>query len=58
MMHKIKNYNPDQYCKQCDAPYKPVEAVFLRCGLCVVVNGKLPPTKYRPIKTTHGIKGE
>jgi hypothetical protein len=47
----------EQYCKQCNAPHKPLVAVMMRCGLCAVINGKLPPTKYQPLKAAHGIKG-
>lgn len=38
------------YCKSCNAPHKPLMAVVNRCGTCAVVNGKLPPTNYVPIK--------
>ena len=48
----------EQYCKNCNAPHKPPEAVLMRCGLCAVINGKLPPTKYQPIAAAHGIKGD
>ena len=48
----------EQYCKNCNAPHKPPEAVLMRCGLCAVINGKLPPTKYQPIEAAHGIKGD
>ena len=36
-----------EYCKTCNAPHGPIKAVMLRCGLCAVINGKLPPTKYQ-----------
>lgn len=39
-----------EYCKKCSAPHTPIMAVLMRCGPCAVVNGKLPPTKYRPAK--------
>ena len=45
----------EQYCKNCNAPHKPPEAVLMRCGTCAVVDGKLPPTKYQPIEAAHGI---
>ena len=35
---------------ECNAPHTPALAVLMRCGLCSVNNGKLPPTKYIPIK--------
>ena len=35
------------YCAKCNAPYKPALAVLMRCGNCRVINGVLPPTKYR-----------
>ncbi len=38
------------YCKKCDAPHKPAFDVLMRCGLCHVINGKLPPTKFVLIK--------
>lgn len=38
------------YCKKCNAPHKDAFAVLMRCGRCAVINGKLPPTKYVPIK--------
>ncbi len=38
------------YCKRCNAPLEPVIDVLIRCGPCAVVNGKLPPTKFIPLK--------
>ncbi len=38
------------YCKKCNAPHKPHDAVMMRCGLCAVINGKLPPTRYKEAK--------
>lgn len=38
------------YCANCNAPRKNAMAILLRCGRCLVVNGKLPPTKYQPLK--------
>ena len=35
------------YCQTCNAPKTDRAAILLRCGLCVVKNGK-PPTKYAP----------
>jgi len=37
---------PADYCKRCNAPHTPAINVFLRCGGCAVINGKLPPTKF------------
>lgn len=39
-----------EYCKSCNAPHKPALSVMMRCGGCRVINGKLPPTKFVPIK--------
>lgn len=39
-----------QYCETCDAPRKDGIAIMSRCGLCRVINGTLPPTKYRAIE--------
>jgi hypothetical protein len=38
------------YCKKCNAPHQPVIAVLMRCGMCAVKNGVLPPTKYKKAK--------
>lgn len=37
------------YCKSCNAPMEWPK-YFTRCGACAVVNGKLPPTNYVPIR--------
>jgi hypothetical protein len=37
---------PADYCKRCNAPHTPAIKVFSRCGGCLVINGKLPPTKF------------
>ena len=43
---------PANYCKRCNAPHTPAIKVFSRCGGCLVINGKLPPTKFvRAIET-------
>lgn len=47
---KGRNMKANDYCKKCNAPHKPMMAVFMRCGRCAVINGKLPPTKYVPVK--------
>jgi hypothetical protein len=38
------------YCETCNAPHSPMIKVIFRCGGCAIINGKLPPTKYVPIK--------
>lgn len=40
---------PKHYCAKCNAP-RQWPAYFMRCGPCAVINGKLPPTKYQPLK--------
>ena len=45
-----KSMTAADFCKTCSAPHTPPVAVLLRCGLCRVVNGKLPPTQYKPAK--------
>jgi hypothetical protein len=35
------------HCLRCNAPHQPPVAVMLRCGPCAVINGKLPPTKFK-----------
>ena len=49
MNEATKTYFADvkAYCKRCNAPYQPAFAVVMRCGLCSVVNGQLPPTKFK-----------
>lgn len=39
-----------RYCDACDAPRNDVVAIMSRCGLCRVINGTLPPTKYRAVE--------
>ena len=39
-----------RYCETCDAPRRDGVAIMARCGLCRVINGQLPPTKYRAIE--------
>jgi hypothetical protein len=41
-----EHMTPADYCKRCNAPHTPVIKVFSRCGGCLVINGKLPPTKF------------
>ena len=38
------------YCDNCNAPHNNSLPRIVRCGTCRVINGKLPPTKYAPIK--------
>jgi hypothetical protein len=40
-----------EYCARCTAPKEPAIVIFMRCGPCAVVNGKLPPTKYKEIRS-------
>jgi len=46
------------YCQKCNAPTRPHIDVLLRCGTCAVVNGKLPPTKYKGPSIAAGAKGK
>jgi len=39
-----------EYCKTCNAPYNNSIGRIIRCGTCAIINGKVPPTKYIPIK--------
>lgn len=39
-----------KYCTTCNAPRASALAVLTRCGTCAIINGRLPPTKYIPIK--------
>ena len=41
-----EHMTPADYCKSCNAPHTPAIKVFARCGGCLVINGKLPPTKF------------
>ena len=39
------------YCAKCNAPTTKNFKVWLsRCGGCFVKNGKLPPSKFQPVK--------
>lgn len=50
-MSKIKtNLQVKDYCTRCTAPSAPMMAVLIRCGLCAVVNGHLPPTKFKQLQ--------
>jgi len=42
------------YCARCTAPTAPMMAVLMRCGLCAVVNGQLPPTKFKQARMPEG----
>ena len=36
-------------CDTCNAPHtNTLHRIWIRCGTCAVINGKLPPTNWRP----------
>ena len=46
------NTEPRQdFCKTCNAPHtNTLHRIWIRCGTCKVINGKLPPSNYIPVK--------